>query len=80
MPRKMWAARCSCCASQIRFNGAEAVMPRKIWLGLRLSKRFNSFNGAEAVMPRKIRSPSRRSGSICRLQWGRGSDASEDQP
>ncbi len=63
-----------------RFNGAEAVMPRKILKRLGFVWLVQSFNGAEAVMPRKmlVGGQGGRPG-LSLLQWGRGSDASEDQ-
>ena len=63
-----------------RFNGAEAVMPRKIFHFLWSQHVFYSFNGAEAVMPRKIPAWLADTGGYVMLQWGRGSDASEDSP
>ena len=53
-------------------------MPRKITPKRTNRPRRSRFNGAEAVMPRKMKAAMCWSSSAAVLQWGRGSDASED--
>ena len=53
-------------------------MPRKIPRRRHTLRPHPRFNGAEAVMPRKICSSEACGYVGHRLQWGRGSDASED--
>ena len=77
MPRKICLLRCFVRARR-GFNGAEAVMPRKIYNRRAGVRARRSFNGAEAVMPRKILGRRARRLGHLGLQWGRGSDASED--
>ena len=53
-------------------------MPRKIRKSGLAGSTARRFNGAEAVMPRKMKTKLFYEPTEEKLQWGRGSDASED--